>query len=484
MKKLFILLFIPLFFFPVWDLFQPGLPQGHDTQDHVARIANFYQNLSEGTVIPRWAGNLNWGYGHPILMFLYPLPSYMTSLIHFFGFSFVDSVKIFFGLAFIASGLTMYLWLKQFLSREAAFVGAALYMFAPYRFVDLYVRGAIGEHAAFVFPPLVLYFLYKLFHSSLGGSRSRSSYREEVTSNVKHEQRKTLNETGVVTDRRSTSYWYLLGGSLSLAGLILAHNAISLMFLPIILLYAGYLVWQSKRKKLLIAYCSLLIALGFALSAFFWMPAFMEGKYTLRDKVTEGSVMDRFSSPMQLLYGPWSYGGTGQLSVQVGLIQWLFVVISIPLVIVEWLKNKKRPVFLLFSLLFFFFTLFLITPYSQMIWETISTLQKFQFPWRFLSLSAFLAAVIGAIVFSAIFPRHSGGVQNLSKEQRVNLRDSEQARMTKLRHREGEGHDPLPFARQAGSRHAHPRTDAVAGEDGPAKPPVPAERGDGHDPHR
>mgnify|MGYP001590198170 FL=1 len=71
---------------PLLDLLHLGLPIAHDGQDHVARIANFYQNLTEGNIIPRWAGNLNWGYGHPILEFLYPFPSYFASFFHFLGY--------------------------------------------------------------------------------------------------------------------------------------------------------------------------------------------------------------------------------------------------------------------------------------------------------------------------------------------------------------------------------------------------------------
>ena len=149
------MLLIILSLFPVLDLVRPGLPMGHDTPDHVARIANFYQSLSEGNLIPRWAGNLNWGYGHPILMFLYPLPSYVASLFHVIGFSFVDSTKLVFGVAYILSALTMYLWMSSAFGKRAGLIGALLYIFAPYRFVDLYVRGAIGEHVAFVFPPLI-----------------------------------------------------------------------------------------------------------------------------------------------------------------------------------------------------------------------------------------------------------------------------------------------------------------------------------------
>ncbi|MCJ7792945.1 MAG: hypothetical protein MUP45_03130, partial [Candidatus Marinimicrobia bacterium] len=137
------------------DFFHPGLPVTHDGQDHVARIANFYQTLTEGNLIPRWAANLNWGYGHPVVMFLYPLPSYFASFFHFLGFSLVDSTKLVFGLGFLLSGFFMSLWLKEIWGEEAGFIGGLLYLFAPYRFLDLYVRGAIGENFAFIWPPLI-----------------------------------------------------------------------------------------------------------------------------------------------------------------------------------------------------------------------------------------------------------------------------------------------------------------------------------------
>ncbi len=202
---------VALFLLPLFDLFHPGLPITHDGQDHIARIANFYRNISEGTVIPRWAGNLNWGYGHPILMFLYPLPSYTASLFHYFGFSLIDSLKIVFALFYVMSGIGMYLWLKEIMGVKAGVVGSLLYVFAPYRFVDLYVRGAIGEHVAFAFVPFVLYFLTK----------------------ISGEQR-----------RRD-----IIGCAVSFAFLVLSHNAISLMFLPVIAFYILYLSFSSKKLK-------------------------------------------------------------------------------------------------------------------------------------------------------------------------------------------------------------------------------------------
>lgn len=365
--KYFILLFFAISIVPLLDLFHPGLPITHDGQDHVARIANFYQNLAEGNIIPRWAANLNWGYGHPILMFLYPLPSYMASLLHAFGFSFVDSTKIVFGFTFLLSGIAMYLWIRSLLGEKAGLVAGLLYMFAPYRFVDLYVRGAIGEHVAFVFPPLVFYFLLKL------------AKKHSVVS--------------------------IVGGAVVLAGLILSHNAVSLMFLPLLALYALLLLMRQQRGRLtlLFDYVSL-VGLGLGLSAFFWFPAFFEGRYTLRDIVTKGEYVSRLVEFKSLLYGDWNYGITGQFTTQVGLVQWLMVVLSAPTVI--WLRKKRSILWIqaLGSLLIFATTLFLMTSASRFIWEIVTTLQKFQFPWRFLSVAVFITSVLGGF-FVATLPK-------------------------------------------------------------------------------
>lgn len=358
-RNLLILLLIVISFFPLLDLFHPGLPLTHDGQDHVARIANFYQNLQEGVIVPRWAANLNWGYGHPILMFLYPLPSYVVSLFHFFGFSIVDSLKILFGASFVLSGFSMYLWISSFLNRQAALLAAALYIFAPYRFIDLYVRGAIGEHVVFVFPPLVFYFLLKL--------------------------------------SRDAKWIYIIGGSLSIAGFILSHNAITLMFLPLIFLYGFYLLFQSSSKKYFILNALCLILLGFGLSSFFWIPAFFEGKYTLRDIVTAGEYALRFVKLKDLLYGSWNYGGSGQFTVQLGIVHWIAAIAAIFGSVV--LRRKAQLRILIIGILFYlFFTLYLMTEQSAFIWERVTTLQKFQFPWRFLSVAVFLTSVLGGIV--------------------------------------------------------------------------------------
>jgi len=350
---------------PLWSLLKPGLPLSHDGPDHVARIANFFQSLSEGNLIPRWAGNLNWGYGHPILMFLYPLPSYLASFFHSVGFSLVDSTKLVFAVSFIFSIFAMFWWVRAQWGTVPAFVSAILYGFAPYRFVDLYVRGAIGEHVAFIFPPIILIGLLQLARFP-----------------------KKPIKWGMIT-------------SLGLAGLLLSHNAVSLMFLPVIFLYLIYLYFfETKKRRRFLIFGFWFIALGFLLSAFFWLPAFWEGKYTLRDIVIQGDFTGRFVPWSRFFYSPWSYGGGQEITKQLGLVHWLGVAGAI------WylLKVKNKPIrwFLGGGLILLVATLILMTQLSAPLWAKVSLIQKFQFPWRFLELTTFLTALLAGAVASLL----------------------------------------------------------------------------------
>ncbi len=349
---------------PLFSLLHSGFPITHDGIDHVARIANFYNGLSEGIIFPRWAENLNWGYGHPILMFLYPLSSYLSSLFHFLGFSYIDSLKIVFAAAYVSSGVTMYFWARKQFNEYMGVACAILYLYSPYRFIDLYVRGAVGEHVAFIFPPLILYCILNYF-----------------------EAKKT-----------SQKVFSFAAVAISFGLILLAHNAISLMFIPIFIIYPLFLA--KSRKNLLGVYAAFFY--GLVISAFFTVPAFLEGKFTLRDIVIGNEYMYRFvSNPLTLLYGKWNYGITGQFSVQIGILN-ILGILFFPYVLFKLKKNKLAKRLLLFFFIAFLIAIFLVLPQSNFLYQVLTTLKKFQFPWRFLSVSTFALSIITSSIFLVI----------------------------------------------------------------------------------
>lgn len=366
MKRILIVVLIVLSCLPLVSLLHPGLPVTHDGQDHVARIANFYASLSEKNLIPRWASNLNWGFGHPILMFLYPLPSYTASIFHVMGFSLVDSTKVVFALSFILSILFMYLWAKDVWGAAAGVAAGILYGFNPYRFVDLYVRGALGEDVAFVFLPIILWGLFGL------------------------------------SQKRSVSRWGLVL-TMGISGLLLSHNAISLMMIPVAMTYAVYLFfYETYQKQTYIYSVAWSVLLGFSLSAFFWMPALLEGKYTLRNIVTSGEAMTRMVPPLWFLYSPWNYGQGEEFTKQIGIVHWISILAGIYFLI----KSKSRTVRLFIGgvLVLFLVSLVFMTNVTGVIWSHVMLMQNFQFPWRILTVSVLLSSIVGAVVTAQLPP--------------------------------------------------------------------------------
>lgn len=373
-RKIFILILLILIsFLPLNELLKSGMPQTHDFVEHAARLSTFYQSLREGNPIPRWGGNLNYTYGHPVLLFLYPLTNYLGSIIHLFGFSIVDSLKILFSASFIASGILMYLWVKRLWGEKAGFLSAVFYLFSSYRFVDIYVRAALGEHLAFAFIPLTLLMLGEYLESK---------------------KRK-----------------YLVFSSISLALLILSHNAVSLMFIPFICVYGLYLIFKENKKKRRrsILYFGSFLLLGLGLSAFFWLSVIVEGKYTLREIVTNREVfVNNFLKPRELVFSKWGYGLSShkeQLSgfkVSLDWFQWLVLLGGIFILL---FRKTKENFFLLFIVLYTLISLFLATNLSSGVVNFIPLIYRFQFPWRLLAIPVFTIAILAGYLIYRIEKR-------------------------------------------------------------------------------
>ncbi len=362
--RLLIIALLAITLFPLKGLIGPGITDAHDSISHVVRTYSFYESLKQGNFLPRWSQHLNYGYGHPIFMFLYPLPSYLTALVHFLGLSIILSVKIVMGTSFALAGLLAFFWFKELFGTWPAVIGAAVFQLAPYRFVNLYVRNAFGENTATLFIPLVFWLFTKL---------------------IKQPNRK-----------------HLILASLSLAGLLLSHNAVSLMILPLLCFYALILLIYSKNFLRATSYVLPAMFLAIGLGTFFWFPAFMEGRYTLREIVMAGDTFAaNFPYLFQLIIPSWGYsvsapGPNDGMSFQIGIIQWL-VFLTAPLVFLK-LKNRFNQLNWLTFLfwLAFAFSVFIMLEVSLPVWQILTVIKKFQFPWRWLTISVVSAGFLAA----------------------------------------------------------------------------------------
>ena len=225
---------------PIISILRQGSYESGDLTINIVKLMSFYKALTDGQLIPRWAGDLNATYGYPNFIFAYPLPYYLGSFYHFLGLNFLNSLKLVLITSYITSGIAMYLWLKNHVTKEAAFFGAIFYLFAPYHLVDMHFRVDIGEMLAFVFLPLSL--------SLINGVKERNAF-----------------------------IWKFLTG-LCIAALILSHQAVSLLGIPFLFLYSILITKKKKMKNLLNSFFPFILGLLF--SAYYWIPVLLEGKFT------------------------------------------------------------------------------------------------------------------------------------------------------------------------------------------------------------
>lgn len=366
----------------VVSFFHSGFFPSHDGEWMVIRFSDFHRSLVDGQWPVRWAGRLNFGFGYPVFNFLYPGTFYITEIFHLLKLNFVNSVKATFVVSYLLSGLFMYLFAREWWGKWGGLAAAVLYLYTPYRFVDMYVRGSLGESVAFMFPPLIFLAVTKIFKNSF------------------------------VTPRNDTLSWVAIG-ALAVAGLITTHNVIAYLFLPIIIPFILFLHFTSSSKKnvnLFTAYCIMFTVLGMAASAFFWLPAIWDKQYTIFDKVVVADFSANFASLKELFLPSWGYGPSrpgdpSSMSFQIGVINLAAVIISMLLLLTKRISNKIALFFIVVTLLAIFF----MTNYSQVFWQYIPGLSLIQFPWRILSITTFCSAFLAGFIVKEI--SHKKGLQ-------------------------------------------------------------------------
>lgn len=392
---------IILTFWAIKPLLHGGFFPMHDDQQ-IARLYELNQALKGGQFPPRWVSDLGFGYGYPLFNFYPPLVYYLGEFFHLLGFSLISSIKIVMGTGFIISGLTMFFLAKKFVNSKLALLAALLYIYAPYRSLDVYVRGALAESFAFVFYPLILLFI------------------------------KNLSEKPNLRN--------LILLSLSTSGLILTH---SLMVFPFAIFAVMFYLYQlyinkSQQKKILL-FTSYFLLLTLSLTAYFSFPSLFEKKYTLVDNILTRELANyklHFVYLRQFWNSPWGYGGSiygllDGMSFEIGKTHLILLVILLPFVILNTFTsfsiNSAKNLYKKFSkthqletsqpatiqpatnklpLLPFAFCLvlsvFLASFHSQFLWNFIKPLWYIQFPWRFLSFTTLFLPLVIVLLFNSV----------------------------------------------------------------------------------
>jgi len=370
-KKLFIsvvkkVLILLLFCIPAsFLLLTPGFYEPQDLH-HMADIYQMVRAFASGQLPPRLGPDFMFGYGYPLFNFYYPLPFYLGAMFFALVGSLTVSFKMIFITVIVVSVFGMYLFLKEFLDEWGAYAGSILFLYTPYRAVQIYVRGAMGEALALSLLPVFAWSVVRL---------------------LKKPNLKTVAVTG------------LLG-----AVFILCHNyfwALSAIWLIGLVFVVRYKEKVKTTLKLLLAG---IISLG--ISIYWWLPALVEQK--LVSATTPFPLIDHFPFIKQLIIPFWGYGASlwgpdDGMSFQIGVVNLLVAAALTLLVVFGFRKFKNHKLFGLsvWVLTGIAVNVFLMNVRSYPVWKLLPFHDFVQFPWRLLSFTAFFTATAGGILVSA-----------------------------------------------------------------------------------
>ncbi len=368
-----------------YPLLHVGFFRVHD-YTHAARISEMSRALVDGHFPVRWSPNLGFGYGMPLFNFYAPLPYYVGSALYLSGFSIIDTIKLLYFLSNVLTIVGTYKMARLYFGRSGALLAAVLVGLAPYRALNLYIRGALSETYGLAFIPWIIYSAVLLL---------RGFKRQ------------------------------LLLFTLATASLALSHNISLLLSTPIIGMFLGFewlhqFIVSKKIHLNRVGWLAWGSFIALLLAAFYVVPAIVEKNASKLDSY----ILDYyFTYQLHFLYirqffnHHWQYGGSGwgpndDVSFGLGYGQLAAVFISGILIGVTTIKKIRVHFLNIFNYRWFWiaiasgigmlFSLLMTLEKTLFIWQSLSFLKYAQFPWRWLTIAVPMLALFGGVCSSLI----------------------------------------------------------------------------------
>src|SRR3989344_2250042 len=368
MKKLFKSPFVILVLIclpAIYLLLRPGFYEPQDLH-HIADIFQMYKAVVSGQLPPRLGPDYLWGFGYPLFNLYYVLPFYLGAVFYALTKSLTGSFEFVFVVAASLSIFGMYLFLREFFGKIASLTGSILYLYTPYRAVQIYVRGAMGEAFAMAIIPFVFWGVSKV---------------------VKTPSRVNISIL-----------------ALSLSALILSHNYLWLLTGPFLALFCLGLLYFKKDRLKKVKGIIAGVALGAGISSYWWLPAVKE--FNLVSGVTPFILEDHFPFIKQLILPSWGYGASlpgpyDGTSFQIGMVNLAVVASVLGLVVVRKKNLGEKGLILTLGILGFGVSALMMNIRTLPIWKLLPIYQFVQFPWRLLFLTTFFSAILGGYLVDA-----------------------------------------------------------------------------------
>ena len=354
--------FLPLLVFP-------GLPHGHDSVYHIARLVTLREGFRAGELLPLINFDAIGGYGYGPGLFYSDLYFYPFGLLAAAGVPVVIAYKLFLVTWGLLTAFSMY-WVAKRISGDefTGFAAGLLYCWSSYYACDVIIRAAVGEIMAFLFVPWCIYGLWNVLYDE--------------------------------AEKRSC-----LPLALGYAGLFYAHN-ITFVLMSIIggmvIAFNAPVLLRDLRRVGMLAAAGVLAA---ALAAFGWAPLLEQIaglKFNLTKATMHSPVADRMVPfPRLFLELPymkmewWHPPGIGIIFVIVFLQRLR-------------LKSQRTPSERFRDLCMIVAFISLIAASEFLPWQgMMSALAAIQFPWRFYMPATAFAALGGGLLLSALLAGRS-----------------------------------------------------------------------------
>ncbi len=386
------LLVLSLGLVAVWPLLSRPMPNTDDGMLHALRIMQLDRCLRHGVLCLRWAPDMALGYGYPGFNFYLNLPTWIAEGYHLLGLNPISALAVALATAVILAGLGAFVLGRDLGGPWAGLIAATAYMYAPYQFFDVYYRGNLAETWALAWLPWLLW----------AARRAATSQR----------------------------WGNLIPFAVLYAAQLYTHNIYTMIGAPVLLGYLLLLWWTGERSRVQALRIGIMLALGLALGAFYWLPAFFEQTWvqytpamfdytrhflTLRELFAAPPAVDtallNFFPPRSL-----SWGMLGSLLIGVAGCVWNHFYPKN--------QNDRRTSWTTLAPLrfrvsgagsgarspiyptFFFFLLVLIAyawhtlDLTQGVWDALPPLHVVQMPWRLLGPASLAGSLCAGMAFA------------------------------------------------------------------------------------
>ncbi len=372
----------------VSDYFYHGSKSANfDAIAHITTIAQFHKAMSDGEFPVAWGDGFA-NYGLPLGTIAHQIPAYLGGLLTFITHDPLLSFNLVYLISAVVSAVLFYVFLTLYFSGETALLATIFYSLAPYRIMNLYMRGAMPEFASAVWVPLLLIAMY------------------------------FIQKNGRIV-------WYFIFG-LGTLGLILTHPMMLIVYAPMLGIWA-LLKFRTNLSIWLKAIGSAVVAL--LISAYYFLPLTLEVKYLYYGSMlnyysrNQHTTLDTFINPY------WRYNcvfrndifGRCQLTkggVTETIILTVLLGIGLSVLLhrkqigryfhkvrAQWdhyLTTSSLTDLFIFTLIGAFISVFFSSIVLEPLYERIKVMSSIQYPWRFLSSYLFFPPIALAILFDFI----------------------------------------------------------------------------------